>query len=169
MESRMKNKLGGSCIYLGRRYPLFIQIDGDKKKPLIAFDGTEFLYTTASEDEAAFMTALQSFYKRASRIIIEDRLRIYQPQIRIKYRSVKINDRVKQWGSCSSDRHLTFHWRLSLYPFEAIDYVLVHELCHLKHMNHDRSFWRLVGRLYPEYKEGIALLQGRSPCGFLKD
>lgn len=160
MESRMGKTSGGSCIYLGRRYPLFIQIDRDKKKPLIAFDGTEFLCTTASGEEAVLTSALQSFYKRASRKIINERLRMYQPQIRMKYRSVKINDRAKQWGSCSSDRHLTFHWRLILYPIEAIDYVVVHELCHLKHMNHDRSFWRLVGRLYPEYKEGMALLQG---------
>ncbi|BES65074.1 hypothetical protein SANA_15130 [Gottschalkiaceae bacterium SANA] len=158
----MEKISGGSCIYLGQRYPLFIQIDRAQKKPLITFDGTEFLYTTAREEEAALTSALQSFYKRASRKIIEERLRMYQPQIRIKYRSFKINDRVKQWGSCSSDRHLTFHWRLILYPIEAIDYVVVHELCHLKHMNHDRSFWRLLGKLYPEYKNAMAILQGQS-------
>ena len=147
-------------MYLGQRYPLFIQIDHKQKKPLISFGGTEFLCMIASVDETTISSALQSFYKRASRKIIEERLQIYQPQIRIKYKSVKINDRVKQWGSCSSSRHLTFHWRLILYPIEAIDYVVVHELCHLKHMNHDRSFWRLVGSLYPQYKDAMALLQG---------
>lgn len=149
-------------MYLGRSYPLMIQIDLDQKKPQITFDGAQFFCITSSVEKTGISSALESFYKRASRKIIEERLRIYQPQIRIKVRSVTIKERVTQWGSCSSDRKLTFHWRLILFPIEAIDYVVVHELCHLKHMNHDRSFWRLVGKIYPQYKDAMTLLQGQT-------
>ncbi len=160
MGNKREQTAGGSCMYLGQRYPLMIQIDREQKKPQITFDGTQFLCVTSIVDESGVSSALQSFYKRTSRKIIEERLRLYQPQIRIKYRSVTIKERVTQWGSCSSNRHLTFHWRLILFPIEAVDYVVVHELCHLKHMNHDRSFWRLVGSIYPKYKDAMAMLQG---------
>ena len=57
-----------------------------------------------------------------------------------------------RWGSCSSEKNLNFNWKLILAPPEVLDYVVVHELCHLKEMNHSKAFWDEVGKVMPEYE-----------------
>ncbi len=61
-------------------------------------------------------------------------------------------------GTCNSKRELTFNWKLAMAPLDVIDYIVIHEMCHMVHMNHDRSFWRLVGKYMPNYDEKQAWL-----------
>lgn len=96
---------------------------------------------------------LKKFYIGSAKTVIGERLKHYQRELRVKYKSMEIMDSKTKWGTCSSDRQLTFNYRLVMAPIKAIDYVVVHELCHLDHMNHDRSFWRKVGGIMPDYKE----------------
>jgi len=70
-----------------------------------------------------------------------------------KPKSIEIVKIGGRWGSCSSERKITYHYLISTLPLELIDYIVVHELCHLFHMNHDRSFWRKVGSIMPDYKK----------------
>lgn len=144
--------------YLGQKYPLYIKVDSEIKKIIIEWDGKAFICMSPVEGEIDISKAIKSFYKKEIRRLIEKRLKVYQSHFKVKYRSFKIDDSNTKWGSCSSERHLTFHWKLILFPIEAIDYVVVHELCHLVHMNHDRSFWRLVGKIYPNYKEAMSII-----------
>ncbi len=69
------------------------------------------------------------------------------------YTAQGISDSKSTWGTCDSMRQLTFNWKLAMAPLEVIDYVVVHEMCHLVHLNHDRSFWRLVGKILPNYEQ----------------
>ena len=154
MEQQPKFK----CYYLGKTYPLYTVVDPSIKKITIQWDGKAFICTSPQEGEIDIAKNLQDFYKKASRKLIEERLKLYQTQIKVKYKSFSIENHPNKWGSCSSKRHLTFHWKLIMFPLSAIDYVVVHELCHLMHMNHDRSFWRLVGKICPEYKDAMAIL-----------
>ncbi|TCT16249.1 hypothetical protein EDC18_102266 [Natranaerovirga pectinivora] len=146
------------CYYLGKTYPLDVKIDPSTRKVIIEFDGKKFLCTSPQEGEIDLSIALQSFYIKTSRKLIEERLKLYQSQFKVKYKSYSIENDSSKWGSCSSKRHLTFNWKLIMFPIEAIDYVVIHELCHLIHLNHDRSFWRLVGKVCPNYKEAMAIL-----------
>ncbi|MEG6521531.1 M48 family metallopeptidase [Desulfotomaculum sp. 1211_IL3151] len=154
MEQQPKN----NCYYLGKLYPVYIKLDPSIKKITVQWDGKAFICTSPQEGDRGLTDALQAFYTRESRKLIEKRLRLYQPSFKVKYKSFSIENHPNKWGSCSSNRHLTFHWRLILFPLDAIDYVVIHELCHLIHMNHDRSFWRLVGKICPNYKEAMAIL-----------
>jgi predicted metal-dependent hydrolase len=82
----------------------------------------------------------------------------------VELRRVQIRAQKSRWGSCSSAGDISLNWRLVLLPLKLADYVLVHELCHLRHMDHSREFWRLVASLIPDYRsrrEHIALLQPR--------
>ena len=81
-----------------------------------------------------------------------------QSDFKVKPKNFIIESSNVRWGSCNSKRELTFNWRLALLPQEIIDYVIIHEMCHLVHLNHDRSFWRLVGKHCPNYKEAMAYL-----------
>ncbi len=146
------------CYYLGKTYPTEIVIDTSITKPNVNFDGKTFRFTSADGDVAALNVILKQFYTKAAKKFIEERLKFHQPSIKTKYKSFAIESHEAKWGTCNSQRHLTFHWKLILFPIEAIDYVVIHELCHLEHLNHDRSFWRLVGKLCPNYKAIMPIL-----------
>ena len=67
-------------------------------------------------------------------------------------RTKEYREQKTRWGSCSSEKNLNFNWKLILAPPEVLDYVVVHELCHLKEMNHSKAFWEEVGKVMPEYE-----------------
>lgn len=154
----MKNKTEINCYYLGKSYPLYTKVEPSLKKVAIDFDGEMFLCNSPESGEISISNELQRFYTKEGKKIIEERLKLYQPHIKVKYKSFSLENDQTKWGSCSSKKHLTFNWKLIMFPIEVIDYVVVHELCHLMHMNHDRSFWRLVGKIHPNYKEAMAML-----------
>ena len=103
--------------------------------------------------EAELRANLKKFYFAECKRIIGQRITRYQQELKVKPKSIDIVDSPTKWGSCSWDKKLTFNYRLAMEPPEVIDYVIIHELCHIHHMNHDRSFWRRVGSIMPDYKE----------------
>lgn len=76
-----------------------------------------------------------------------------------KFRDLKIKNMISRWGSCSRQGNLNFSIRLVHYPKEVINYVVIHELCHIREMNHSRKFWALVARFCPNYKFYIKQLK----------
>ncbi len=96
---------------------------------------------------------LQKFYIINLKKIINERVEIYKKELGVSPKSIEIVDSKTQWGSCTWDKRIDFNYRLAMAPIEVIDYVVVHELCHILHMNHDRSFWRKVGSIIPDYKD----------------
>lgn len=92
-------------------------------------------------------------YKKKARAYIVPRLEEYAKKFGFQYNNVRITSAVTRWGSCSSKRNLNFSYRLILAPKDAIDYVIVHELCHLRQMNHSEKFWKEVENIMPEYKK----------------
>jgi predicted metal-dependent hydrolase len=75
------------------------------------------------------------------------------PYLGVRYRRIRIGGQRTVWGSCSSRGTLSFNWRLALVPPEALDYVVVHELCHLRVPNHSARFWRLLESVRPDWQE----------------
>lgn len=116
------------------------------------------LIKTSGLTEDELRINLKKFYFASCKKVIGDRIKTYQTQLKVKPKTIEIDESRTKWGSCSSDKKLTFNYRLAMAPVEVIDYVIVHELCHLLHMNHDRSFWRRVGGIMPDYKEKEAFL-----------
>jgi predicted metal-dependent hydrolase len=71
----------------------------------------------------------------------------------VRYTRLTLRDQRSRWGSCSSSGALSFNWRLVLAPHDVLDYVVVHEVCHLVELNHGPAFWRLVAKRRPRYEE----------------
>ena len=94
---------------------------------------------------------LQALTKQA-RAVITQKVRYYAPLVGVDYGRIAIRRQRSRWGSCSSKGNLNFNCLLALLPDEVIDYVVVHELCHRKQMNHSAAFYRELERVYPEYK-----------------
>ncbi|TMK23512.1 MAG: M48 family metallopeptidase [Actinobacteria bacterium] len=76
---------------------------------------------------------------------------------------IQIRDQRTRWGSCSANGNLSFNWRLVLAPIEVLDYVVVHEVCHLREANHSRRFWRLVETRRPDWRDQKAWLDAHGP------
>lgn len=85
--------------------------------------------------------------------IIPERVRYYAPKIGVTYNRITIRCQRTRWGSCSSKGNLNFNCLLALFPLEVIDSVVVHELCHRKHMNHSPQFYTEIEKVFPEYKK----------------
>lgn len=144
---------GESFLYLGNTYPILISQDTDIEKDHVVFEENKLhVYVKQQEDER-IKQALKRFYYQQCKALVEKRIQFYQSNFRVKPRSIRISDNKSNWGTCDSMRQLTFNWRLAMAPQKVIDYVVVHEMCHMVHMNHDRSFWRLVGKIIPDYEQ----------------
>lgn len=90
---------------------------------------------------------------------IPERVAYYAKQIGVNYGGITIRNQKTRWGSCSSKGNLNFNCLLMLTPPEVIDYVVVHELCHRKEMNHSKAFWSEVEKVLPDYKDQIKWLK----------
>ncbi len=91
--------------------------------------------------------------------IIPQKTAHYAKLMGVQYGRITIRNQVSRWGSCSSKRNLNFNCLLMLCPDEVVDYVIIHELCHLKEMNHSKRFWELVSVYCPEYKAHVEWLK----------
>lgn len=103
-------------------------------------------------------TLLKKFYTKQTKSIVTQRVQHFEKIIGVKSKGIAIVDSPKTWGTCNSQKQLTFNYKLSMAPMSAIDSVVIHELCHILHLNHDRSFWRKVGAFDPNYKENLEYL-----------
>lgn len=88
-----------------------------------------------------------------AKAIIPERVKYYAPKIDVTYNRITIRCQRTRWGSCSLKGNLNFNCLLALFPLEVIDSVVVHELCHRKHMNHSPQFYAEIEKVFPEYKK----------------
>lgn len=96
--------------------------------------------------------SLEKRYRELARNYIEQRVQYYTHLLNVSCQRITIREQKTRWGSCSSNGTLSFHWKLILAPPKVLDYVVVHETCHLLHMNHSPDFWAEVESLMPDYK-----------------
>lgn len=128
----------------GNRYSLVM---ADVKK-IETNDSFQILLPKKTEPEKILKT-MKSWYKKVAKKILADRLAFIESRIRLKSKAMKISDSKGKWGSCNSLGSVCFNWRVIMLPPRIIDYVIVHELCHLVEMNHSKKFWTLVEKFLP--------------------
>jgi predicted metal-dependent hydrolase len=97
--------------------------------------------------------ALEAWYRRLARELLGARVKHWAKDLAVAPSGVDIRDTSSRWGSCSSRGRLSFCWRIVMAPPPVLDYLVVHELCHLRHPDHSRRFWKLVGSRLPDHEE----------------
>jgi predicted metal-dependent hydrolase len=103
--------------------------------------------------------ALERFYRRAAHAEIAPRLDRACATLGVSYTRLTIRSQRTRWGSCSRSGTISFNWRLLLAPEPVLDYVIWHEACHLRVMDHSPRFWKLVGEGCPQYREHVRWLR----------
>ena len=107
---------------------------------------------------------LYEINKESARQIISERIQhfmqYYGPRHSIVVGKIAIRNQKSRWGSCSKKGNLNFNYKLFFLPPEIRDYVIVHEICHIKEFNHGKGFWDLVGEVVPDYRELRKKLRG---------
>lgn len=105
---------------------------------------------------------LESLYRRKAKIFIEETLERYAPELGVEYGTVRVKNQKTLWGSCSSKKNLNYNWRLTMAPRPIGRYVVLHELCHLVHANHDEPFWNLLSEYCEKPREKARWLREHS-------
>lgn len=100
----------------------------------------------------------ETFYRREAHRILPEKAAFWGQKMDLAPTGITITGARTRWGSCSAKRRLSFSWRLLRAPEAAVDYVVVHELAHLRQMNHSRQFWEVVAAVFPDWKARRALL-----------
>ena len=137
---------GSEFYYLGCKYKLRFS---NEQKDKITFND-KFIIGKDWHNFAKL--ALIKWYKQQAKIYFEQRL-IYQAnRLRINYKELRISNAKSSWGTCSRDNIISLSWRLIMADGKIIDYVIIHELCHVKHKNHSKEFWNLVKLSMTDYK-----------------
>lgn len=143
---------GETFLYLGQSYPIKIIEDHEIEKDQVEFKDNQLNICVSLHNDEKIKQALHRFYYKQCKTLVEKRIRLYQPNFKVKPRGFRIANNKSNWGTCDSSFQLSFNWKLAMAPLDVIDYVVIHEMCHMVHLNHDRSFWRLVGKLMPDYE-----------------
>lgn len=132
--------------FLGKKYPVLI----NSNKKSIVFDGERFLVNEKHKDK--LQELMIKWYKEKALKIASFLTDKYTDKLGIKHRNVKITSAKTRWGSCSSQKNININWRLILAPLQVLEYVVAHEVAHLKYMDHSAKFWSTVQELQPNYK-----------------
>jgi predicted metal-dependent hydrolase len=104
-------------------------------------------------EPAQIRDAVQSWLQRQARRVFEERCREFAPRLGVRMKRLSLSSAATRWGSASADGSIRLHWRLVHFAMPTIDYVVAHELAHLREMNHSERFWDVVRSVVPEYEQ----------------
>ncbi len=161
---------GESFLFLGRRLILDV-LPANGSRSVSLLDGRILVFIEedldGGERAGRIRELLHGWYRLQAHEIFSERLKIYSEKTGIFPSSFRLGNAVKRWGSCNGRGEVRVSWQVVMAPPALVDYVIVHELCHLKHCNHSRRFWKLVGSILPDYEKRRERLRREGPLFFM--
>jgi len=149
---------GHDFMFLGKKYRLAV-IEKNIRRAQIHFDGERWLVKvpammTSEQRQEIVKEKLMQWFRSQALEILGCRVFHYSRIMEIEPIEIVIRAQKHIWGSCHHDKNkINLNWQLVMAPQEVLDYVIVHELCHLFHPNHSKRYWRKVGSILPDYKK----------------
>jgi len=142
-------KLKNEILYFGVPYEVHIT---KHAQHAVHIERAQIIVCPVSLTQESFSKALVRWMKAEAQRYIVSRAHEMARKLHLDIRSIVFRDQSSRWGSCSTNKHLNFNWRLIQAPKEVIDYVIMHELAHLVHMNHSERFWAYVEHVLPDFQ-----------------
>jgi predicted metal-dependent hydrolase len=151
-EAPLQLKEGIALPYLGNSFLLRLQ-DGPADDVFMNEITGELMVTSPNMATSSVIEEkLRTWFREKAKRIFAERMPIYAAMLGVSYRSFSLSSAKQRWGSCSVSGNIRLNWRLVYFPLSLIDYVIVHELAHLREMNHNKRFWEIVSQAYPDYQ-----------------
>ncbi len=159
---------GGSIPYLGKRIVLHL----DAAQQTAVFHGTQFspdhgsvlsLALPADADRSRVRDSVHSWLQQQATAWFGQRLQHFLDSSQLTIRRWRLSSAATRWGSCSSEGNIMLNWRLIHFEHDIIDYVIAHEIAHLRQMNHSKDFWREVGQILPGFERSRNALRQYDP------
>jgi len=152
---------GESFLYLGSSYRLSLVDEQDEALKLK--DGRFQLLRSVMGPggREAAQYAFEQFYKDKGLPRVRQRVAHFAPRVGVDAGEVQVKDLGYRWASCLPNGRLHFHWKCLMAPLTVIDYIVVHELCHIRHRDHSDAFWNEVDKVLPNYRERKEWLRHR--------
>jgi predicted metal-dependent hydrolase len=144
---------GESFSYLGRQHRLKLVTGPQKPVKLIGGRLQVQLPQNKTNGPQAVQQALQAWYEEHALTKLKEKSDRYAKILNVAPTAIGVRSYQSRWGSCSTKGDVTFNWRIIMAPNRIVDYVVVHELSHLKEHNHGPKFWKMVSRVIPDYLE----------------
>ncbi|AUL48285.1 hypothetical protein BBB39_16900 [Bordetella trematum] len=167
--SQTRWQAGGELPYLGRRIVIGLaadgrqaQLDGDADQP--ADGATLWLPLPATADSARIRDAAQAWLQQRAGVLFGQRLAHFLARTGLSIKRWRLSSAATRWGSCTSDGNIMLNWRLIHFSHDIIDYVIAHELAHLREMNHSQDFWAEVGNILPGFEAAKQRLKRHDPA-----
>lgn len=144
---------GESFMYLGRNYSLQIHVDTALQDKFLVklYRGKFHVYVKEKSDEN-IRKAMEDWYREKTEEQVRKRIKYYQKFFNKKPTAIKVKEQKKRWASCTSKDELLFNWRCVMAKSTALDYIVVHEMCHMYYMNHSKEFWDLLDSVMSDYE-----------------
>jgi predicted metal-dependent hydrolase len=144
---------GAAFPFLGNTYPITWKV-GPRTLVTLAEEQLHIVVSNRSKKavEERVKNSLQAWYKTRAESCFRERVQYWQTVMNLDCNSLSIKSYKRRWGSCNARGDITFNWRLIFADEATIDYVVIHELAHLVHLNHSREFWSLVELYCPNWK-----------------
>ncbi len=152
-SSRLRLESGDILPYLGEKRVLSVVRENRKRAKISRVMERILLFVPYEADYEYRREALVKWYRKEAADIISEKAGEYALLLHVTYQDIRIKDQKSRWGSCSGRGNLNFNWRLVMAPEPVLDYVVVHELCHLRYMDHSERFWTLVSGVCPAFKQ----------------
>ena len=143
---------GESYMYLGRNYTLDIRVDEKLDSISVKLFQGKFVVSTYTRDEDLIKKAMENWYRQKTLVKVKERISYYRSYFNNEVTGVKVKEQKKRWASCTSNNELLFNWRCVMAKSTALDYIIVHEMCHMYYMNHSQEFWDLVSSVMADYE-----------------
>lgn len=144
---------GETFPYLGKNYRLKV-LEGDTSSVKLQGGYLEAIVSgSLGRKEEQVRSLLVQWYQTHARERLREKTRRYAKILQVEPGSVSVKDYKSRWGSCSIKGDISYNWRIVIAPHRIVDYVVVHELCHILEHNHSPDYWRHVGRVIPDFKE----------------
>lgn len=158
MVRRRRLVSGESLLYLGRQHQLkVISVSATHVTPRATMTRGSFRVAVSRRLSSihrreAVCAAMVQWYREHASTYLETVVEQFARKLGVRYESLQVREMKTRWGSGGPRGQLRFNWRVILAPRRLIEYVVAHELCHVRHHDHSREFWRLLGRVLPDYE-----------------
>ena len=163
IQPAMQWRDGAALPYLGGTLTLRLVTD---QKTAVHFDGAGATLTVclpSAAGEQQLKDRVQGWLQLEARRVFGERLPMYAERLAVTYRAFALSSATTQWGSCTADGRIRLNWRLIHFSLPLIDYVIAHELSHLREMNHGPQFWATVQSVFPEFAAAKKALRDQAP------